>query len=56
MPLQSFRTLPQDPATVQRNLCHAKGQEGPRRPEFELDIRPSGEQARAIELLQAIEA
>ena len=55
-PLHSFRTLLEDLANVTRNVCHAKGQEGSRQSEFELDTQPSKAQERAIELLKGIQA
>ena len=55
-PLHSFRTLLEDLANVTRNVCRAKGQEGSRQSEFELDTQLSTEQARAIELLKGIQA
>ena len=55
-PLHSFRTLLEDLANVTRNVCHAKGQEGSRQSEFELDTQPSKAQERAMELLKGIQA
>ena len=55
-PLHSFRTLLEDLANVTRNVCHAKGQEGSRQSEFEIDTQPSKAQERAMELLKGIQA
>ena len=55
-PLHSFRTLLEDLANVTRNVCHAKGQQGSRQSEFELDTQPSKAQERAMELLKGIQA
>ena len=49
-------TLLEDLANVMRNVCRAKGQEGSRQSEFELDAQLSEEHARAMELLKGIRA
>ncbi|MDE0624119.1 MAG: hypothetical protein OXH83_20845, partial [Bryobacterales bacterium] len=53
--LHSFRTLLEDLARVVRNDCRAKGEQGPRPCEFELDTQLTAEQARALELLRGIQ-
>ena len=54
--LHSFRTLLENLANVTRNVCRAKGREGSRQSEFELDAQLSAKQARAMELLKGIRA
>ena len=53
-PLHSFRTLLQDLATVQRNVCQAQGRKGSPKAKFELDTQLSTEQQRAVDLLKEI--
>ena len=54
--LHSFRTLLADLAQITRNVCRTQEPAGERRAEFELDTQMNAGQARAKELLKAIQS